>query len=174
MEYLRYVQTWVWIWGAVSTSTVGVVIWALIARLPGAIVFVLALGAGVLTLLGLETALVVLEKVTQYLRARYVQAVIELCGLRSKGIVLRNRPVTSDAELRAFIADLTAFQADALAAMQGAATRTEIAWFRDLHEWTVTHGVSAYNDEHAVLKATLDEKLRRMHQIAGRLDARIR
>jgi hypothetical protein len=38
----------------------------------------------------------------------------------------------------------------------------------------VTHGVSAYNDEHAVLKATLDEKLQRMHQIAGRLDARIR
>jgi hypothetical protein len=59
---------------------------------------------GVLTLIGLETALVVHEKVEKYLGARYVQAVIELCGLRSKGIALRNRPVTSDAELRAFIA----------------------------------------------------------------------
>ena len=58
--------------------------------------------------------------------------------------------------------------------MQGAASESDIAWFRDLHEWTVTHGVSAYNDEHAILKAALDEKLRRMHQISGRLEARIK
>jgi hypothetical protein len=61
------------------------------------------------------------------------------------------------------------------AAMQSAATRTDIAWFRDHHKWTVLpHGVSAYNDQHAILKAALDEKLRRMHKIAGRLEARIK
>ena len=84
MDYLRYVQTWVWVWGVVSTSSIVVVIWALLAR------------------------------------------------------------------------------------------RTDIAWFRDLHEWTVTHGVSAYNDEHALLKATLDEKLRRMHEIAAKSESKIR
>ncbi len=173
MDYLHYVQTWVWIWGAVSISTVGVVIWALIARLPDVIVFVLALGAGVLTLIGLETVLVVHEKVTKYHSARYAQAVIELCGLHSKGIVLRNRPITSEPELRVFIADLTAFEAEALAAMQGAATPAEIARFRDVHEWTVPYDVSVYNGEHAILKSALDEKLRRMHQITGRLDAKI-
>jgi hypothetical protein len=174
MDYLRYVQTWLWVWGIVGTSSVAVVIWAFITRLPGVVVFVLALGTGVLMLIALETALIVYEKVKELLGARYRRAVIALDGLRTSGVVLRNRPVTSDAELRAFSTDLNAFQAEALAAMQGAATRTDIAWFRDPHEWTVTHGVSAYNDEHAMLKATLDEKLRRMHQIAGRLEARMK
>jgi len=36
------------------------------------------------------------------------------------------------------------------------------------------HGVSAYNDDHALMKATLDEKLRRMHVIAEKLEAKIR
>ena len=101
MDYLGYVQTWLWIWGAVSTSTVGVVIWALIARLPSVTVFVLALGTGVLTLIGLETALVIHEKVKELLVKRGWRAVIALDGLRSIGDVLRKRPVTSEAELRA-------------------------------------------------------------------------
>jgi hypothetical protein len=59
--------------------------------------------------------------------------------------------------------------------MHGAATRTDVAWLRDLHESTVLpRGVYAYNLEHAILKAALDEKLRRMHQISGRLEARIK
>jgi hypothetical protein len=174
MDYLRYVQTWVWVWGIVSTSSVAVVIWAFITRLPGVLVFVLALATSALMLIALETALIVHDKINERLGARYERSVAALDGLRTTAVVLRNRPVTSEAELRAFIADMTAFEVEALAAMQGAATRTDIAWFRDLHEWTVTHNVSAYNDEHAILKAALDEKLRRMHQIAGRLEARIR
>jgi len=174
MDSLGYVQTWLWIWGVVSTSTVGVVIWVLIARLPSVTVLVLALGTGVLTLIGLETALVIHEKVKELLVKRCGRAVIALGGLRPIGDVLRKRPVTSEAELRAFITDVTAFQAEALAAMQGAAPRTDIAWFRDLHEWAVAHDVSAYNDEHAILRAALEEKLRRMDQIAGRLEATIK
>ena len=58
--------------------------------------------------------------------------------------------------------------------MQGAATHTDISWFRDLHEWKMQHGVSDYNDDHALMKATLDEKLRRMHVIAEKLEAKIR
>jgi hypothetical protein len=174
MDYLRYIQTWVWVWSIVSTSSVAVVIWAFITRLPGVVVFVLALGTGALMLIALETALIVHDKINERLGARYWRAVVALDGLRTKGVVLRNRPVTSDAELRTFSADLAAFQGEALAAMQGAATRTDIAWFRDLHEWTVTHGVSAYNNEHAILKATLDEKLRRVYQIAGKLEARVK
>ena len=46
--------------------------------------------------------------------------------------------------------------------------------FRDLNEWKMRHGVSAYNDEHAILKTALDEQLRRMHQIVARLGARIK
>jgi len=174
MDYLGYVQTWIWIWGIVSTSTVGVVIWALITRLPGVVVFVLALGTGALTLIALETALIVHEKIQEYLGARYMRAVVALDGLRTEGVVLRNRPVASDAELEVFIADLTAFESEALFAMQGAATHTDISWFRDLHEWKVQHGVSDYNDDHALMKATLDEKLRRMHVIAEKLEAKIR
>jgi len=174
MDYLRYVQTWVWVWGIVSTSSVAVVIWAFITRLPGVVVFILALGTGVLMLIALETALILHDKINEHLGARYRRAVAALDGLRTTAAVLRDRPVTSEAELRAFIADETAFQVEAHAAMQGAATRTDIGWFRDLHEWTMPHGVSAYNDEHAILKAALDEKLRRLHQITGRLEARIK
>jgi hypothetical protein len=170
MDYLGYVQTWIWMWGIVSTSTVGVVIWALIARLPGVVVFVLAFGTGTLTLIALETVLIVHEKIKEYLWARYERAVVALDGLRSKGVVLRNRSVTSDAELMAFVDDLAAWEDEVLAAMQGAATRTDISWFRDLHEWKVQHGVSAYNDDHALMKATLDEKLRRMLVIAEKLE----
>ena len=65
-------------------------------------------------------------------------------------------------------------RSEALVAMQGAATHTDISWFRDLHEWKVQHGVSAYNDDHALMKATLDEKLRRMHVIAEKLEAKVR
>ena len=79
-----------------------------------------------------------------------------------------------DAELEVFIADLATFESEALVAMQGAATHTDISWFRDLHEWKMQHGVSAYNDDHALMKATLDEKLRRMHVIAEKLEAKIR
>jgi len=173
MDYLGYIQTWVWIWGVVSTSTVGVVIGALIARLPGVIVFVLALGAGVLTLLGLETSLIVYERVKEMLEIRYQRAVTALGDLRTRGVVLRNRPVASDAEVQDFIADFEVFETEALAAMKGAATRTDISWFRDLHEWTAPK-VAGYNDEHAQMKAILDEKIRRMHQIASTLEAKIR
>jgi hypothetical protein len=38
MDYLDYVQTWLWLWGIASTSTVVVVIWAVVtldyAHLP--------------------------------------------------------------------------------------------------------------------------------------------
>jgi hypothetical protein len=30
MDYLDYVQTWLWLWGIASTSTVVVVIWAVV------------------------------------------------------------------------------------------------------------------------------------------------
>jgi len=76
--------------------------------------------------------------------------------------------------LAAFVEDLGTFEADALAAMQGAATQTDIAWFRDLHLWKVEHGVVAYNKDHALLKAILDEKLRRMYTIAQQIETKIR
>src|SRR5262249_7346650 len=167
MDYLRYFQTWVWVWGVVSTSSIVVVIWALLTRLPGVVIFVLVLGTAVLMLVGLETTLIVYRKIRELLGARYERAVAGLDDLRTVGVMLRNRTVASNADLAIFKGDLAAFESRALAAMQGAARRTDIAWFRDLHEWTVTHGVSAYNDEHALLKATLDEKLRRMHEIAA-------
>jgi len=173
MDCLGYVQTWLWIWGLVSTSSVVVVIWALVTRLPAVVVFVLALGAGVLTLLGLETAIIVYEKVKELLGARYRRAVIALDGLRRRGVVLRNQEVASDADVQDFIAAVDAFQTAALAAMKGAAARTDIAWFRDLHEWTAPT-VVGHNEQHALMKAILDEKLRRMHQIAGKLEARIK
>jgi len=44
MDNLSYVQTWVWVWGIVSTSSVAVVIWAFITRRPGVVVFVLSPG----------------------------------------------------------------------------------------------------------------------------------
>ena len=172
MDYLGYVQTWIWIWGVVSTFTVGVVIWALITRLPGVIVFVLALGTGALMLIALETALIVHGKIREYLGARYERAVIALGSLRTKGVVLRNRQVASDAEVQDFVDDLAVFENEALAAMRGTATRTNIAWFRDLHGWTAPT-VMGYNDEHSRMVAILDEKLRRMHQIAGELEAKI-
>lgn len=56
--------------------------------------------------------------------------------------------------------------------MRGAATRTDFAWFRDLHEWTAPRAIG-YNEQHAQMKAILDEKLRRMHVIAGKLEAQI-
>jgi len=37
LDYLRYVQTWVWVWCIVSTSSVAVVFWAFITRLPGVV-----------------------------------------------------------------------------------------------------------------------------------------
>src|SRR5437588_11630066 len=69
MDYLRYVQTWLWVWGIVSTSSVAVVIWAFITRLPGVVVFVLALGTGVLMLIALETVLVLI-RLNQRLESR--------------------------------------------------------------------------------------------------------
>lgn len=174
MNFLRHVETWVWVWGIVSVSSVAVMIWAFITRLPGVVVFVSALGTGVLMLIGLETALIVGDKMNERRGTRYRRAVAKLDGLSTTAVVLRNRPVTSEAELRGFITDMTAFQIEALAAMQGAATRTDIAWFRDLNEWKMPHGVSAYNDEHPILKTALDEQLRRMHQIVARLGARIK
>jgi hypothetical protein len=131
MRYLGYVRTGVWVWTAVSTSAIGVAIWAYVARLPPVIVVVLALGTGVLVLIGIETA--------RKLRgARHRQAVDALDALRTAGVVLRNRNVQSLAEVQVFVDDLKAFENKALATMRGAATRTAIAWFRDLHEWTAS------------------------------------
>jgi len=56
MRYLGYIRTGVWVWTLVSTSAIGVAIGAYLARLPTVIVVVLALGAGVLVLIGVETA----------------------------------------------------------------------------------------------------------------------
>src|SRR5712692_8742799 len=56
MQYLGYARTGVWLWTLVSTSAIGVAIWAYLARLPLVIVAVLALGTGVLVLIGVETA----------------------------------------------------------------------------------------------------------------------
>src|SRR3989442_3583186 len=159
MDYLGYVRTWVWIWGVVSTSTIGVVIWAFITRLPVVIVFVLALGTGVLMLLGFETSLIVYARIKEIMGARYRRAVTALDRFRTMGVVSRNRQVVSDVEVQDFVADCEAFEAEALAAMRGAATRTDISRFRDLHEW-IAPGVAGYNDEHARMKAILDEKLR--------------
>jgi len=137
LDYLGYVQTWIWIWGVVSASiTIVVAIWALISRLPGVLVFVLALGIGGLTLVGIETSLVFYRGIKDLLGARYQRAVTELAGLRTSGVVLSNRPVNSDAEAKAFAADYADFEADAIAAMKGTAPLTDISWFQDLHEWT--------------------------------------
>src|SRR2546425_3930827 len=42
MQYLGYARTGVWLWTLVSTSAIGVAIWAYLARLPLVIVAVLA------------------------------------------------------------------------------------------------------------------------------------
>src|SRR5712692_9663915 len=166
MQYLGYARTGVWLWTLVSTSAIGVAIWAYLARLPLVIVAVLALGTGVLVLIGVETA--------KRLRGRrYRRAVAALDNLRTEGVVLRNRQVHSVADVQAFVDDLKAFEAKALTAMRGAATRTAISWFRDLHEWTAP-GVDGYNDEHKLMRAIIDEKLRRMHTIAQQIETKIR
>ena len=174
LGYFGYVQAWLWIWGLVSTFTMVVVIWALRSRLPPVTVFVLALATGVLLLIGLETALRVYQEIKGVFRARHRRAVAALADLRTKGVALRDRTVGSAADVDTFAFDFVGFGAEALTAMKGVASPTEISWFRDLHQWTVPDGFIAYNDEHARLKATLDEKLRRMHQIAGKLEAKTR
>jgi len=65
MDNLSYVQTWVWVWGIVSTSSVAVVIWAFITRRPGVVVFVLGPGDYALMLIALETALIVHDKINE-------------------------------------------------------------------------------------------------------------
>jgi len=171
MDYLGYIQTWIWIWGIVSTSTVAVAIWAAITRLPGVVVFVLAVGTGVMCLIGLETALITYTKIKELLGSRYRRALARLDDFRTEGVVLRNRLVQSDAEVRAFVDDLDAFETKALAAMRGAATVTDISWFRDLHEWTGPV-VAGHKDEHSRMRAILDEKLRRMFVIASKIEER--
>jgi hypothetical protein len=173
MDYLGYVQAWIWIWGFASTSAVVVLVWALITRLPGVVIFVLALGTGVFTLIGIETGLIVYAKIKNLLGARYSRAVAALAALRAIGVVLRNREVQSDREVEAFVADVADFETRALGAMRGAATRTDIAWFQHLQEWTAPV-FPGHNDEHALMRVLLDEKLRRMHTIAGRIEAKIR
>lgn len=173
VESLGYVQTWIWIWGVAGTSTVGVLIWAYVGRLPGVLVVVAALGTGVLLLVGLETALVIYANVRGLLGRRYQRAVITLAKLRTQGVILRNRLVTSEAEVRLFAGDVEAFETTVMAAMRGAVPPTDISWFRNLRVWTLPHGVAGYNDEHAMMKAILDEKLRRMHQIACQLETKI-
>jgi len=165
MQYLGYVRTGAWVWTVVSTSAIGVAIWAYVVRLPLVIVAVLALGAGVLVLIGIEA--------TRTLRgARHREAVAALDTLRTEGVVLRNRPVHSLAEVQAFIVDMNAFESKVLVALRGSASRTAISWFRDLHEW-VAPSVAGYNDEHALMRAILDEKLRRMLTIAEQIEAKI-
>src|SRR6266851_5361643 len=81
MQYLGYARTGVWLWTLVSTSAIGVAIWAYLARLPLVIVAVLALGTGVLVLIGVETA--------KRLRGRrYRRAVAALDNLRTEGAVI--------------------------------------------------------------------------------------
>ena len=147
--------------------------WGFLTHLPAVLAFVLAIGTGVLLLIGFETALIIYEEIKALLGQRYQRAVIALEKLRTQGVILRNRLVTSDAEVKLFAADLEAFEATVLVAMRGAASPTAIAWFRDLPVWKVGHGVSAFNEEHALLKAILGEKLRRMHQIACQLGTKI-
>ncbi len=168
-----HVQTWVWTWSAGSASAVAVVMWALINRLPGVIVFVLGLGTGVMMLIGFETALAVHEKIQKLRRARYRRAVAELGGLRSEGGVLRNRAVASDLDVQTFGADLKAFETKALWLMRGAATRTDVGWFRDLPTWKPPV-VAGFNYDHARMVAVLDEKLRRIHDVASGIEAKIR
>lgn len=172
-EYLGFVQTWIWIWGIVVTSTVGVAIWAVSTRLPGAVVFVLTVSTAVLMLVGLDTMFILCEKVKALRGGHYQRAVGALEKLRTQGETLRNRPVKSEVEVKFFIADVEAFEAAVLATMQGAVTETDIAWFRNPSVWTVPSGVMAYNDEHALMKAILEEKLRRMHEIACQLEMKI-
>ncbi len=164
MRYLGYIRTGVWLWTLISTSAIGVAIWAYLARLPTVIIVVLALGTGVLVLIGVET--------TKLRGVRYRQAVAALDALRTEGVVLRNRNVQSLAEVQVFIDDLKAFESKAFTAMRGAATRTAISWFRDLHQWTAPN-VAGYNDEHALMRAILDEKLRRMLTIAEQIEAKM-
>ena len=87
MDYLGYIQTWIWIWGIVSTSTVAVAIWAAITRLPGVVVFVLAVGTGVMCLIGLETALITYTKIKELLGSRYRRALARLDDFRTEGVV---------------------------------------------------------------------------------------
>jgi hypothetical protein len=174
LEYRGYVQTWLWIWGFVSAVAVAVVVWALVSRLPPVTVAVLGLATAVLTLIGLETAIRVYQRIEDVLAARHRRAVAALADLETKGMVLRDRMVASAADVDTFAFDFVGLEAEAITAMKGVATPTEISWFRDLHQWTVPNGFVAYDDEHARLKATLAEKLRRMHQIAAKLEAKIR
>ena len=173
-DWLGYIQTWIWIWGITSTlAASGVAIWALISRVPGVVVFVLALSTAVLAIICLETFVIVYVKINQLLGARYRRAITALSYLRTTGVVLRNRAVTSSEEVQTFAKDADAFEAAALAAMEGAATLIDIAWFRDLHEW-IAPPTEGYNDDHKQRKAILDEKLRRMLEIAQRIEAKIR
>jgi hypothetical protein len=173
LEYLGHMQTWIWLWGIVATSSIGVLLWAVLTRLPGVLAFVLALGTAVLMLVGLETALMVRAKIKELRGWRYRRAVVELQKLRRQGAILRNRSIGSQADVKFFIADVEAFEAAALTAMQGAATHTDISWFQDLHQWAGPADAEAYNDEHASMKAVLDEKLRRMLEIAESLEVKI-
>lgn len=169
-EYLGYVPAWIWIWGIVVTSTVGVAVWAVSTQLPGAVVFLLAVGTAVLMLVGLDTMFIAGQKVKALRGRRYQRVVVALERLRTQGEMLRNRPVKSEVEVKFFVADVEAWETAALATMQGAVTQTDIAWFRNPSVWTVPYGVMAYNDEHALMKAVLEEKLRRMYEIACQLE----
>jgi len=173
LDYLGYIQTWIWLWGIAGISAICVLAWAFLTRLPAVVAFVLALGTGVLLFVGLETLLIIYEKIQRMRGQRYRNAVAALDGLRTRGVVLRNRVVSSDTEVRVFVADFGDFEDEVLTVIKGTATHTDISWFRDLHEWTVPHGVEAYNDKHALMKATLNEKLRRMLHIAHKLEAKI-
>jgi hypothetical protein len=87
MDYLGYIQTWIWILGLLSAPTVGVVIWARITRLPGVVVFVLALGTVVLMLIAFETVLVLirlnqrLESLEEDMHRVHIEAVAEAVSL---------------------------------------------------------------------------------------------
>ena len=101
--------------------------------------------------------------------ARYRRAIIALDGPHT-----RSRSSESRGFVRCrCVEDVDAFQTAALVAMRGAATPTDIAWFRDLHGWAAS-GIVGYNEEHALMKAILDEQIQRIHEIAGRLQARIK
>ena len=134
LEYLGHIQAWIWLLGIVTAFTIGVLLWAVHTRLPGILAFVLALGTAVLMLVGLETALMIHQKIKELRGWRYRRAVVELQKLRRQGAILRNRSIGSQADVKFFIADVEAFEAAALAAMQGAATHTDISWLQDLHQ----------------------------------------
>lgn len=174
LSLMGYVRTWLWFWGIVTTSSTIVFVWAVLSRLPGVIILVLTVGILVLSLVGLETALIVYEKVKRSRGAKVRRAVEKLATLRPWGTELLNRLPAAGADEGQFTEeyriDAEQLKQRALYAMKGAAKISRIIWFESLVSWQGA-GFPGINDEHRVLRNTVHEMLTRMQTISEELEA---